>query len=184
MFAPLLALLLLGQGASIPSPFIGHWEGSITYTRPDNPWSVEIEIVDLVIDADLTVSGRFGKPAAKEAKTKLGGDGAKISPEGEFSRILLWVDRYPAFCHFRGTVELSKDSQTMIGKKFIVRDFGQSNSGLDDEDCPAKLELHRKTIKGAIAPSFLQSNLKDCPSGSTLQIEDSPLSVGCRYRLL
>ncbi len=148
MFAPLLVFVLLGQSSTAPSSFIGHWEGKITYSRPNDPWPVEIVIVDLVVNEDLTVSGKFGKPAAKGAETRLGGDDAKISPEGEFNRILLWIDRNPAFCHFRGTVELSKDCQIMTGKKFIVRDFGKTRGNGDDQDCPATIELHRKPIPG------------------------------------
>ena len=155
MFAPLLVFVLLEQGSPVPSSFTGHWEGKITYSRPNDPWPVEIVIVDLVVNEDLTVSGKFGKPAAEGVETRLGGDGAKISPEGEFNRILLWIDRNPAFCHFRGTVELSKDGLTMLGKKVIVRDFGKSRGDWDDEDCLATLELHRKPIRGATAPSFL-----------------------------
>ncbi|MEK7535066.1 MAG: hypothetical protein AAB563_01530 [Patescibacteria group bacterium] len=155
MFAPLLVFVLLEQGSPVPSSFTGHWEGKITYSRPNDPWPVEIVIVDLVVNEDLTVSGKFGKPAAEGVETRLGGDGAKISPEGEFNRILLWIDRNPAFCHFRGKVELSKDGLTLTGKKFIVRDFGKTRGNADDEDRPATLELHRIKSGGHPPPHFL-----------------------------
>lgn len=152
MFAPLLAIALLGQGPPIPSPFVvGHWEGTITYSRSDDAWPKEIVIVDLTIDERLNVTGKFGKPAYESSSTRIGGDDAKISLEGEFSRILFWIGKEPAFAHFRGTVELSKDGLTMLGKKVIVRDFGKSRGNWDDEDCRAEFKLHR--IKsGAFAP--------------------------------
>lgn len=155
MFVPLIALFLVGQGTPAPSPFVGHWEGKITYSRSDDSWPTEIGIVDLVIDDQLIVSGKFGKPAADSSMTKIGGDNAKISSDGEFNRILLWIGKEPAFANFHGTVELSKDGLTMTGKKAIVRDFGKSKGSWDDEDCPAKLELYRKPDKGATAPLFL-----------------------------
>ncbi len=159
MFAPLfIVVALIGQSTPVSSPYIGHWEGKITYSRPNDPWPKEIEIVDLVIDEKLNVSGRFGKPAHDSSMTKIGGDNTKISPTGEFSRILLWIGKEPAFAHFRGTVELSKDGQMMIGKKVIVRDFGKSRGNTDDVDCSAKFELHRKPDKGASAPFFSSTN--------------------------
>lgn len=155
MFAPLLFVVaLFGQGAA-ESSFVGHWEGKITYSRPNDTLVNEIVIEDLVIDDQFVVSGTFGKPAAKSSETRIGNGKSKISPDGEFDRTLLWIGKNTALCNFRGTVELSKDSQTMTGKKFIVRDFGTTNGGSDDEDCSAKLELHRKPIKGATAPLFL-----------------------------
>lgn len=162
MLAPLLAIItLFGQGAT-ESSFVGHWEGTITYSRPNDTLVKEITIEDLVIDDQLVVSGTFGKPAAKSSETRIGNGKSKISPDGEFDRTLLWVGKNTALCNFSGTVELSKDGQTMTGKKFIVRDFGTINGSSDDEYCTAKLELHRKPIKGATAPFFFyRPNLKD-----------------------
>lgn len=144
MFVPLIFVVaLFGQGAPAPSPFIGHWEGKITYSRPDDLWPKEIEITDLVINESLAVSGKFGRPS-HDTSTRLGGDDARISSEGEFSRILLWIGKNPAFCHFRGSVELSRDGQMMTAKKFVVRHFGTGRGNTDDVDCPAKIELRRK----------------------------------------
>lgn len=151
MIAPtFIVIALLGQTTPAPSPYIGHWEGKITYSRSDEPWPTDIEIVDLVIDEKLAVSGKFGKPAAESSKTKIGGNDAKISSDGEFGLTLLWIGKEPAFAHFRGTIELSKDGLTMTGKKVIVRDFGKSKGSWDDLNCPATVELHR--VKPA-APS-------------------------------
>ena len=165
MFAPLLALALIGQSPAPPSPFIGRWEGKITYTRPianGLPEQKLIIIEDLVIDEHLRVSGTFGYPAAEASVTRIGKDSPKISPAGEFEIVVLAIGNYPAFCHFRGTVELSSDGKKMTGLKFIIRDFGESRGNGDDQDCPASIELHRTNPAAARRPFSLGYFLPLC----------------------
>lgn len=155
-----LSVLAWQTPSPLPNPLAGHWAGKITYTRTEDGQTKDKEIIieDLVIDENLLVSGTFGSPAADSSKTQIGDGKAKITPEGEFDRILLWMaNKRTLLCNFHGTVELSKDGQTMTGKKFFVRDLGTSHGNTDDRDCPAKIELHR-TKSGAFAPFFLPTH--------------------------
>ena len=161
MFAPLIALALLGQGSLAHSPFIGTWEGTLTYVANDQAKVVIIN--ELAISSDLEVVGRHVITDFNNHKLVGALDDGKIRKERLEELMFRPKDGAEAYARMDGPIEVvTIDGQPTLrsklglkpGKGFIYRQFGHRGTS-DDENFDAVLELHRKPDKGATAPLFL-----------------------------
>lgn len=160
MFAPLLALALFGQGSIAPSPFIGTWEGTLTYVANDQAKVVIIN--ELAISSELEVVGRHVITDFNNQKLVGALTNGKIRKEKLEELMFRPKDGAEAYARMDGPIEVvTIDGQLLLrsklglkpGKGFIYRHFGHRGT-TDDASYDAVLELHRKPDKGATAPSF------------------------------
>lgn len=158
MFVPLFVLALLGQGSLAPSPFIGTWEGSLTYV--DTGQTIVVVIDELVITENTDVTGSYVISGISSFKGVLTGGSLR---QDRLEEVMFRPnERATANSRMDGPIEVATVDGLLTlrsklglkpGKGFIYRHFGHRGTP-DDASYDAVLELHRKPIKGASAPSL------------------------------
>jgi len=135
--------------SSQESPFVGKWEGTLSYERDGRTETKEIE--ELVVSDDLTVTGIYVISRQINLKGLL--TGGRVNSEKIEGLMLRPDEKATANSRIDGPIEvvtiegketLRSKPDLKPGKGLIYRSFGHRGTS-DDTDYDAVLELRRKT---------------------------------------
>ncbi|MEK7202655.1 MAG: hypothetical protein AAB669_03975 [Patescibacteria group bacterium] len=151
MFAPLLALTLLGQSSLAPSPFIGTWEGTLTFTKDgrEETWQLD----GLVVDHELKVTGHRVYSTIADIKHTVSGEIVRNGDYYEIRQLSFRYESNRAVAWLNGPIQIVGEGEdaTIVERKqdkgkdgLTLRDTSKRNPS-EHTDHAARIKLHRKT---------------------------------------